>query len=302
MILIVFFATALIGGTGAALVKFNIGNIPPFTLVAARSLLALILVTPFAYRSLNINKKKDKKYLLFAGLLFAANWLLFAIGIQYTSVIMGQLIYVPTAVFVAIIGFLFLNEKLTKEQLLGMFFSLFGMSILIYDSLKSQDVLSVGTLQGNLIIVTGMLSWSIYLVVTRKISKIYTPLTIIAFDFLITLLVSFPLAAIGLIKGTLVVPQITTDSIVGLISLVIFSSILFFLLNQWLVKHASAFISSLVLYLLTIFATATGIIFFNEKLTSNFIIGATFVILGVFIATSYKYAKKFIFACRTPGL
>lgn len=291
MTLLIFLLTALVGGTGASLVKFSVGIFPPVTLVVLRSLLALIFIAPIVFRNKSFVIKNQKMYLFIANILFAVNWLFFAFGMQYTSVIMGQIIYLPTAILVAILGYLFLKETLSHEQLLGLILALFGMVFLIFGSFKSQDVLSFGTPQGNFLVITGLFCWSFYTVISRKISDVYTPLSITFFNFTASFIISLFLVPFELSKKAFNFSHIPPSGFIGLIGLVIFSSILFFYSYQWLIKNTSAFISSLVLYVVTIFATFSGIIFFGEKLTVNLVIGAFFVIIGVFLATTYRYVK-----------
>ncbi|OGD93717.1 hypothetical protein A2697_01885 [Candidatus Curtissbacteria bacterium RIFCSPHIGHO2_01_FULL_41_44] len=291
MSLLVFLLTSLIGGIGSPLIKFTLDYFPTITFVALRAILAALLILPFVCKGLFRLKTKQIKYLFYANALFAGNWLFFAMGIQKTTIMMGQIIYLPTALIVAIIAYIFLKEKLTKDQIFGLFITLLGFLMLTYGSVVSQDVLSFGTLAGNLLVVAGLLAWSFYTVVSRKISSIYDPQVITFFNFAVTALIALILIPVDFRNGLPGLSELTTSAIFSLLSVVLFSSILFFFLYQWLIKHTSAFISSLVLYPVTIFASLAGIIFFNETLTLNFIFGGLLVFAGVFIATSHQYIK-----------
>ncbi|GEM_PF-5951496 len=290
MILILFLLTALVGGTGAPLVKFALTQFPPITMVFLRALLAAVLIYPFVFRKVSF-KKQGIKYLICANILFAINWLLFSLGVAQTSVIMAQIMYVPTAIIVAAIGYIFLKEKINKEQIFGLILTISGISFLIASSINQQGVLSFGSPIGNLLIAFGMLAWASYLVISRKISKEFPPEAITFFNFLITIPIA--LILIPLEKSPLP-SSVTFVSVVALLSIVFVSSIGFFILIQLLIKHTSAFIASLAIYPMTIFATIAGVVFYGEKITMNFLIGAAFVLFGVFIATSYKFARKYI--------
>lgn len=292
MTLFVFLLASIIGGSNAALVKFTVGQFPPVILVVFRSMLAALMILPFIYFTKSAFKIKDKKaYLFLANFLFAANWLLFATGIQYTSVIMSQIIYIPTALIVAILGYLFLKEKLSQNQVLGLVLTLAGMSILIWGSARSQDILSFGKPLGNFLIILGLLSWSIYTIVSRKISSIYSPLTITFYNFLLTAIFASLLIPFLLRNQEFVPANVTFGGILGLVSIAFFNSVLFFWLYQWVIGKTSAFISSLILYATPIIAAFTGIIFFGEKLTASLILASTLIVLGVFLATSYRVLK-----------
>ena len=191
MILAIFFLTAFIGALGAASIKFTLGDFPPMVLVFLRGLLAAILLAPVIYfQREKFTLQKEKKLLLASGVLFALNWILFAYGIQRTTVIMGQLLYLPTPIIVGIVGFFMLKEKLTKDQIIGLFITLLGMFILTQGMIVSNDSSSFGEPLGNFIIFLGLLSWSIFTVTTRKISALYSPLHLTFINLLTVTLIS----------------------------------------------------------------------------------------------------------------
>lgn len=286
--LLIFIATALIGGSTAALVKLVVFQFGPIPQLFLRALFAALLLLPFLFKQKRLYEKKKFASVMLVSLLAAANGLFFAFGIGHTSVIMGQLIYTPTAIIVAILAWLFLKEKLTKNQIIGLFFTIAGISILIMGSLKTKDVFSFGTPFGNLLIIAGLLSWSSYVVFSKKLSEVFSPLEITFFNFLVTTSISFLILPFSL--NTFNFEKVTLVGVFALISLTVFSTVLFFFFYQILIKRTSAFISSLVLYLNAVFAAGAGIIFYNEKLNVSLIIGATMIIIGVIVST-YKKSK-----------
>lgn len=290
-ILAIFIITSLISGLNSVFVKLTVLEIPPILTVFLRFFFAMIVLAPFALRSKFVFRKNYLGYILLTGLMFTANVTLFAIGMQHTSVIASQVIYTPTGLVVALLGYLFLREKLTKHQIIGLVFSILGMAILIWGSLETQDVRSFGKPTANLLIVIALFFWSSYLVLSRKLSNIYSPFLITSISFVLASLISFPLALWELNVKNFTFYDFTMQAVVGVASLVFLSSILFYLLYQWVIKHTTAFVSSLVIYVSFIFATIFGIVFFSERLTSTFILGAVLILSGVFIATTYQHLK-----------
>lgn len=279
-----FLLLSVIGGSNAPLIKNALKDFPPYTLVFLRFSLASLILLPFVLKE-KIHFKKDSfKYLLFGSLAMGANVILFAVGLQHTTIMMSQLIFVPKGLLVAVLGFILLKEALSKNQKLGLFFTMVGMSILIYGSVVTEDILSFGKPFGNLLIVTGFFLSSLYYVISRKISKLYSPLTITFFSFLIASILSLPFALFEFTNRQFIPANITTYAILNLLALVIFSSIIVYYLAQWIIKHTSAFIAALALYMNFLIASVIGIIFFSERLTALFIIGAVFIMFGVFIA------------------
>ena len=294
MTLVVFLVASLIGGANVGLVKFGVLQFPPIVLVAARAILAAIIIFPFLNKQKILTLRILNKDLMLTGILFAANWIFFAFGAQHTSAIMSQVIYVPTALLVAILGYFLLKEKLTKNQIIGLVVTITGMSILIISSFRTKDILSFGTPLGNFLIVLGLFSWSFYIVLSRKISQKYSPLTILFFDFIITAAFALVLLPIQLILKPIDSNLITFEGIMSVFALALFSSAAFFFLYQWLIKHTSAFISSLLIYPVTVVSALIGLILFNESVNTILISGALLTMVGVFYSTGANYIKKWI--------
>ena len=237
---------------------------------------------------------KNFKKLILANIFFAGNWIFFAFGIKNTSVIVGQLSYVPTALIVAFLGYLFLRERLKNEEIIGLVLTIVGMLVIVYGSIRSQDVLSFGTPLGNLLVFLGLISWSFYIVASKRISNIYSPSIITFYNFAVAFVIGLFLLPLDLLFGNINSIKISPESILGLVSLALFSSVLFFYLYQLLIKLTSAFTASLVLYPVTILASFLGIIFFNEELTLSLFFGAVIVVGGVIFATYKQFSKKII--------
>lgn len=284
MIPTIFLIVLFIGGASSALVKYAGSQIDPILLVALRSALAAVIVLPFLKRAELQALLKKPLIPTIAGILFAANWITFAFGIQRTSIVVGQLIYVPTSLIVAFFGFFLLKERLTKKQIIGLVFSITGIIFLIFQSYREQNILSFGTPIGNILIVLGLLTWSSYLLLTRKISNEYKPLTIIFTDFVVSGFASFLLVPFLVSQPINIIAIFSTQLVLSIIAIALVSSVLFFFLNQWLVKHASAFIASLILYPATLSAAIYGVVLFNEKFEPVLILGGLMILGGVFLS------------------
>ena len=160
--------------------------------------------------------------------------------------------------------------------------------ILITSTIRGTDNV-LGTPIGNLLVSAGMFCWSFYYVFSSKISKYYSPLTIIFYNFVISLILALVLVVLGGSWRNLNLSHIPSSAWLSIIYVGIFSSAAYFYVNQWLIKHTSAFISSLQNYPAALVASILGIIFFKEKLTPNLVVAATLILTGVFLATSYNY-------------
>jgi drug/metabolite transporter (DMT)-like permease len=207
-------------------------------------------------------------------------------------VFVAQLIYVPTSLIVAGLGYLLLKEKLKKIQITGLLLTLIGMLVLFLGPARSQQALSFGTPFGNLLIVGGLISWASYIVVTRKVSDKFSPLSIIFIDFFLTAVLSGILLIPTSQQTGFLLIKFETNLILSIITAAVISSVGFFLLSQWLIKHTSAFISSTFIYPTTLSALVYGTIFFGERLSFGLILASILILAGVFLSTNIYTNKK----------
>ncbi len=292
MILAIFLFALILGGAGSALIKFGGSQINPLSLVFFRAVVSFIVLLPFVNRREVTAAVKNSKTLIVAGFLFALNWIFFSYGIQKTNVFVAQLIYVPTSLIVAGLGYFLLKEKLTKVQITGLLLTLIGMTILFIGPAKSQQTLSYGTPLGNLLVAGGLISWASYVVVTRKVSDKFSPLSIIFIDFFLTAVLSGILLVPASWQPGFLLIKFEPTLILSILAAAVISSVGFFLLNQWLIKNTSAFISSTFIYPITISALVYGTIFFGERLTLGIMFASIVILIGVFLGTNLYTNKK----------
>lgn len=291
-VILLFILVSIIGASGSTLAKVALNDFPPSIIVFLRFFLAVLILSPF------VLKEKIKiipgtfRNLSFAGIALSFNLLFFVSGLQHTSIIMSQLMFIPTGLLVGLVGFLFLKEKITKNQIIGLILAILGMSILLYGSIKTQDVLSLGKPIGNILVGIGVLFWSFYLVLSRRLSKFYSPIAIAFSNFCFASIISLPLALWEFKKGDFLISEVTTSGILAILGLTFVSSIAFYLILQKLIKLTSAFIGSLTVYGVFLSVSILGPIFFQEKITLTFLIAAGLIIPGVLIATKSDKIQK----------
>lgn len=290
MIFLQAILVGVIGGTTGALIKVAVGELPPLLVIVIRFFICILLLLPIIFKKIKL-PKKDLFPVLAGGILFAINIVFFTIGIQYTSIIMSQLIYVPSALIVAVMGYIFLKEKIHKNQMIGLTLTLIGLAILFQGSFAKNDSVSFGTPLGNILIITGLFCWAGYILFSRRASKNYSPLEIAYFNIVITFVFSLVLIPLDKLLFANHPVNFSIKSILALAAVGV-TTCLFMVLHQRLIQKTSAFISSFITYINPIWASILGTFFFGEKLRPALILGSVIIFLGVFIATSYDYIKK----------
>ena len=284
MTFLLILLASVVGGTNTPLVKLNVSFFPPVMVAFLRFFIALIFIMLFfLFKKFKI--KSPTRNLIAINGLFAANILIFVYAIGKTSIIAAQVLYLLTAVFVAILGYLILNEKLIKSQVVGLLIAIVGLFILITSSVSKNDIMSTGTPLGNILTFIAVIDWSLYVVYSRKLSKEFTPLEITIYNFATTAILSFAFVLFGLTHNLSYLNNLSAGKILSVLAMAFFSTVLFFFLYQWVIKNTSAFISTMVNYLATACAAIVGVVFFYESLTLYMLAGIMLITLGAYLSS-----------------
>ncbi len=286
-------ANFISGIFNSVLVKLGVREIPPITFTMFRFLIASLAILPFYLRQSSRKPLRKHMWIILAqSVFFAANVGIFSIAIQFTSAIMSQIIYIFVPVVVGIISYFVFKEKFTKHKIIGSLVALLGVLFLIEQSIVKADILSFGTLHGNLLILCGVFVYSGYLLLSQKLTKIYSPITTTFSTFLITFILLMLVAPFELIDNPLQISKITFVGIGSLFGLAIFSSAIMYFLIQIGIKHAGAFTASLFQYMAPFFTAISAMAVLGEKLTLTIVLGGLLIMFGVFYATTYPYVKR----------
>lgn len=292
--LIALLLYVIIGAFIPTVVKLSLREIPPFTLTFLRFFIATAVIFPIYWkqRPKKLTQFQFIKLLAVGSLGGVFNTALYAYAIQFTSVIVSQVLYSIVPIIVASLGFFLIKEKISKPQLAGMVIGFFGVLFLIYHSAFSQDILTLGTPFGNTIILIAIFAWSFYTILSRSLSKTYSSITISFATFASSLPVLGIFVPIEMLAKGFSFSMITGRGFFELLFLGIVSSAIVYSLYQFGIKKTSAFIASLTFYLSPVAVAIPATIFLHEKITVFLFVGAALILFGVFLATTFEQLKK----------
>lgn len=283
------------GALSPIFVKLGVREIPPLTFTLLRFILAAIFIYPLYVKQKHSKLELGKsKLILLNALFFAANVALFSIAIQFTTVIMSQIIYTFVPILVGVFSILFLNEKISKNKIIGSTVAFLGLSFLISQSISKTETISLGTPLGNTLTFIAAFSWASYLVLSKKIHQNYSSITISFTSFISTVIILIFLIPFELAIRPLNIDAITLTGMISLFGVALFSSVVMIYLLQTGIKINGAFIASIFGYTAPFFAIISAIPILSEKLTPELIIGGILIIFGVFYATTFSQAQKYI--------
>lgn len=130
---------------------------------------------------------------IFFGALFGlvGAQLSFASALQYTSPVNISIIAAMTPVAVMLLAAGVLKEPITLKKAAGVLIGASGALLIILHS-NAINSNKEGNLIGNLLCVVNVITYAIYIVITRPVSQRYSPVTLMKWMFLFSALISLP--------------------------------------------------------------------------------------------------------------
>lgn len=276
--------TAAIWGIAAPVIKATLPFLPPFTFLFYRFALVAVFCLPLFILQWKKDRLsfKDLPELFFLGLMAVTiNLGLIFLGYEKTTVLDGILISSITPIFIVIGGAIFLKDKVTKIEKIGLSIALLGTLITILQPLLENGVFAQENLIGNLLILLAGLQWALYVLLAKRDSKQHSPLTLTTSAGLVGLLTFAPLALI--FEGGAVV-QFNPTSLFGLFYMAIISYLVAYFTYNYGISKIEVSEAAIFTYLQPLFAAPLAILWLQERVTLPFLIGAGVIAFGVILS------------------
>lgn len=257
-------------------------RIPIYELVFFRSLLSLFIT------SLIINKKnlnpwgKNKPLLILRGILGTIALVCIFYAIKNMPLNISTVIQYTYPIFISIFAGLLINEKITKNLIIASIIGWLGILIILNPyQLSSLNIeLDKFTV---LIAFLGAISTALAYITVKKLSLTEDIFIIIKYFPLISVITLSPI-----VFYNWVTPNIY--DLIWIIGIGMFTQAGQTFLTIGLKKLPTSE-AARINYLQVLFGSLWGILFFNELININFIVGAVLVLLGTIISTSKKLKK-----------
>jgi drug/metabolite transporter (DMT)-like permease len=273
---------SILGGATQAITKIGLFSFPPLSFAFVRFLIAGIAISPFLVRK---NFLKSLWKLAPFSLLGTINITFFILGIKTTTATIGTVLYAGVPLLSALFLFLIFRNRLSLIKEFGIALGFFGVIIVALLPIIEKGSRFSGDLLGNMLIGVGVISWSLYMVHSKKKLEVFSPFVVTASFIWVTCIVLFPLFLIELNFYPNWWRSMTVPGALSLGYISIVSTIIVYLLNQYAIKHGGAILASMQYYLVPIFAYVFAFFLLGEQLTFGLVIGSLLALLGVYITT-----------------
>lgn len=280
---------AVSGGAIWVFAKIVLQYMDPLTFTWWRFLFAILSMTPFI-----LFDKRQKKIPLririqgwSISLLATANVLFFAFGVERTTAMIAQVVYVLLPIIVLCLGILFLRKRYSWGIWRGVFlWLLWWVLIISLPIIYGTNSLRTGTITWNFLVLGWALCFSIYLMLSYRLYKYFSPvwynmLYICATFGITSCLVIF-------MKWWFWFVDMPMGPWLMLVYTWVIGTTCYYLLYQWLVKHVSDVYASLIQYMQPIATIVRSVPLLNEKITFLFVVWMVLTLWWVYVLDKSK--------------
>lgn len=283
--LVAVFLVQLLFGLNYTFIKIVLnGNyVKPFAFVVLRVIGATILfwLLGLFFPSEKIVKKDFIQFFFAAVFGIAINMTLFLKGLEFTTPIHASAIVTTTPIIILLLSFIILKEKITKLKIFGVFLGFCGALLLTIYGKSTRDADNV--ILGNTFIFINAISFSIYIILVKKLTAKYHPFTFIKWLFLFGAFLVLPFGYSELleIEWHTFTPSISFS--VGFV--IVGATFATYLLNPLALTKLKASTVGIFIYLQPVIAGVFAIVMEVDSVNYVKVLAMLLIFAGVFLVS-----------------
>ena len=210
------------------------------------------------------------------------NQLLFFSGLNLTSPISASLLQTIAPIIVVVASAVLLSEKITLPRVLGIAVGAGGAGLLILSRNTQAAIYPHATL-GNIFILLNATSFGLYLVLVQPLMRKYHAFTVLARIFLLGAFIAVPFGWREALTADYGHFPLYIWLEIGY--MVVFLTIVAYLLNNWALKFASPALLGVYIYLQPVLAVLIAVSLGRDTLTWGKAGQAALIFLGVWLVS-----------------
>ncbi|HCY1316877.1 TPA: DMT family transporter [Staphylococcus aureus] len=274
--------TIILWGSAFPMIKIALNDFSAESLSAFRLILATIILLPFVIiKKLPTPELRDIPVIFILGFCgFVIYHTALNFGETLISAGISGILVSTTPIFSSALAYIFLKEHFSKWNWLSSLVAFIGISII---SISKDDYTTINVL-GVFIILLASFSESLYFTFQKKYIEKYG---FIAFT-LYTIMASSPFMLIFIPEIINDIHGATFTSIVSVLYLAIFPTIIPYVLLAYIVKSVGVSDATMFLYLTPIVSLLLSYLLLDELPTTLAIIGGLITLLGVSLSNFFQ--------------
>ena len=260
-------------------------EVPPFSLNFYRWFFAWLILAPFTIPEILKHKeyiKQNYKLFLILGVtsITVFNSIVYY-SLNFTQVISGVLMISTIPVMIMLFSSLLKIEKTNTFQIFGVLFSFTGV-ILIITKANVEILKNLDFNKGDITMVIAMFSWALYSALLKKQTHKLSQLSLLEVIITFGLIFLIPIYLVEYQLGYRINLEKPFILILGYV--VLFPGLASFILWIKGISMIGANRSGVFLHLMPILSAIMAMIIFKEKFMIYHVLGAIFIITGIFLS------------------
>lgn len=273
---------ALIWGFGFIAVKIGLNNgMGPFFLLFLRFSVAAAILFPFQIKSLKKMSLKTWKRGCILGIFIFLGFAFQTIGLNYTTTSKNAFLTGTNVVIVPFLTWLFTKKRVDNYSILASFLCFIGIGLLTLN-----DSLSINI--GDILTIICAIMFAAHIAITSIITKEESALTMVFIQMISGAILSLIFSL--LFKESLL---INSSSLVAVLYLGIFSTLIAFLLQLLGQRYSHASKAAILLSTESLFGAILAVIIFKDSFEIQMILGCIFIFCSILISeTKLSFIKR----------
>lgn len=276
-------------GLGIPVTKYLLDSwVTPMTYMASRCIgaAAIFWLISFFMPKEHI-LRKDLVIIILGGLTgVVISQTLTAWALNYTSPVYYSLIATLTPIFVMVLAAPLLKEKISATKILGIILGITGAMLMVV--CKWQSSTGSNDLLGIALALLSLLTWVVYLVITRKVSTKYSPVTQMKWVFLVSAIAILPFSWHEFAGTPLYGNTFDTGAMPGMAAMlfiIVLATVMGYFLIPFAMKYLHATTVSIYTNLQPVIASLVAIYVGQDVLTWDKPAAALLVLISAYIVT-----------------
>jgi drug/metabolite transporter (DMT)-like permease len=271
--------------------KLSLIHFPPESIVFFRIILISIAFgTLLLFNREKIAGRNHHYYFAMLGFFgVAGNQYFYIKGVSYTTATNASILMASIPLLTLLTAVVLKKETLTFIKVAGVLVALTGVALLI--DFRQFDL--GGGFLGDLLILCNCSFYAVYLVLSKKMLKVYKPLTVITYVFIYASLLILPLTIGEVLK--IQFGKLSWANYFPLLMVLILGTFVPYLTNTLALKHTHSSVVAVYIYIQPLLGTFLSAILIGEVISFKIIVSGLLILSGVSLATilqSIRSLKK----------
>jgi drug/metabolite transporter (DMT)-like permease len=275
--------------------KFIQGEeVPSLIIAASRVTIASILLAPLALTRHRVElarlTRRDFIFILIAGFFLAIHFATWIASLEFTTIASSTVFVSTSPIFVGLLSWMLLGEKLSRMLLIGLAITIIGGIIIGFAITPGTPTTAAAPdpLKGNLLAIAGAAAGAVYLFIGRSVRA---KLSLIPYIF-----VCYGAAAVTLLVAVFSTRQnisgYSSTAYIGLILLAVFPQLIGHSSFNWALRYLSATYVSITVLGEPIGSTILAFLIFKQQPNELTLIGGIIILIGIVVASQQSTVSK----------